>query len=84
MQSMSPVDEVRDFVAKNYLAPARERGAAFVTIRVRDVESALWLRNRWPLVHAALTTRRFLEAHGVELAYVDGSAQRATYTFKLF
>lgn len=79
---MSPVDEVRDFVARNYLVPAIERGAAFVTIKLRDVEATLRLGNRWPLVHAALTGRKFQEAHRLKLVGVDGLAQNATYTSK--
>lgn len=85
---MNHSDQVREFVRKNYVAPARLTGAETVSVRVGEVHRALrWDLKRVPQVCSALSTRKFLNSANVELIEKKGppSGQSTTveFTFRL-
>ncbi|MBM2826817.1 MAG: hypothetical protein HW403_881 [Dehalococcoidia bacterium] len=71
-QIRSVSDEVRAYTLQRIIMPARQGGTLQVEIKVRDVHNALGLRNRFPLVCSALTSRPFAELAGVRLVKSEG------------
>lgn len=81
----SLADRIREFVARHYVAPARERGDSTVTIVVGEVHREMGLKQRHPAIIAALRARVFSEAHGVRRREVKGPGQssRTVFAFEL-
>jgi len=75
-------DQVRDYVYRNYIVPARESKTALVTVTAGDVHRALKFDSRrMPLVCAALDTAKFERQYGVRLLQRSGSGHGPTATF---
>jgi len=83
---MNTSDQVRAFAEKHYLVPARQRRERSVRIVVGEVQRALGLQQRTPLVCAALRSQKFLRQAGVELAQVEGPpsgmSPKVAFTFR--
>lgn len=69
---MNRADEIREFVLKNYVKPARERGEAEIAIRAGDVHKAMGLKDAMPAVASALGADKFQGFAGVELVKREG------------
>jgi hypothetical protein len=81
---MTDSDQVRDYVKKNCIAPARRSGSKTVTVRAGDVHKALnWDLTKVPQVCSALSTRKFRSLANVELIQRKGppSGQSTTVEF---
>ena len=76
-------DRIRSFVNKEYVEPARRRGESSVTVRAGDVHRALGLKNRVPLVCSALRGKKFLDAHGLRIAGVEGPPSEQSTTVEI-
>jgi len=59
--AVKDADRIRQFVLEQYIEPAREDGREHVDVLVRDVNSALGLKEGWPNICQALTGRKFLD-----------------------
>ena len=70
---ISGTDRVRQFVAEQYVRPARSRGKGSFTVVIGDVHHSLGFRNRVNLVSTALRSSRFLQENHVLLKQIDGS-----------
>ncbi|MDD1751138.1 MAG: hypothetical protein LUO89_14850 [Methanothrix sp.] len=58
-QSRSLADEIRDFVSKNYVQPARLRGARKLTVEIREIHRQMGLTQRYAAIQAALRGKEF-------------------------
>jgi hypothetical protein len=83
-------DQVRDYVKRFYLEPARNEGKELLRVKTGDVHTNLGWNgqlNRFPIICQALETRRFLRENDLELVKRDGppSGRSSTvvYTFRL-
>ena len=74
-------DQVRDYVYRNYIVPARENNTASVTVTAGDVHRALKFYRRMSLVCAALNTTKFERQYGIRLLERTGSGHGPTATF---
>ena len=76
-------DRVREYAVAAYVEPARARHETRVCILVRDIQKALRLNNRTPLVCQALRGNKFLEENHLEIEKVEGppSGQSTTVRF---
>jgi hypothetical protein len=81
--STSDSDLVRQHASKVYLRDARRRGESTFSVTVGPVHKVLGLRNRVPLVCAALTSKKFLAENGLKLISRTGppSGQSTTVTY---
>jgi hypothetical protein len=68
----SKADLIRDYVRREYVEPARKRGDSSLRIVAGDVQRALRLENRIPLVCSALSGKKFLEQNQLILNRRDG------------
>jgi len=78
-------DAVRKYVKQRYINPARMKKDGRVTFTAEDIEKAMGLGNKYPLICSALDTQKFLEFARVQLIRREGAAQGATakWTFKV-
>ena len=74
-------DQVRDYVYRNYIVPARKIKTASVTVTAGDVHRALKFYRRMSLVCAALNTAKFERQYGIRLLQRSGSGHGPTATF---
>ncbi|HEV2731042.1 MAG TPA: hypothetical protein VGV15_13500 [Terriglobales bacterium] len=75
-------DQVRHYVYRNYIVPAREKKIASFTVTAGDVHQALKFDSRrMSLVCAALNTAKFERQYGVRLLQRSGSGHGPTATF---
>ena len=76
-------DIIRNHVRESYLKPAVRRGERVFTVNAGAIHRSLGLRNRVPLVCAALRSRKFLDENGLRLISKTGppSGQSTTVTF---
>jgi len=81
--SLSDSDLVRQHACDEYIAVARRRGDKTFSINVGAVHRALALKNRVPLVCAALGSKKFLTEHHLRLIAKTGppSGQSTTVTY---
>jgi hypothetical protein len=75
--------QVRQFVAEQYVRPARSRGDRTFTVVAGDVHRTLGFRNRVPLVCTALKSNKFLQENHVLLKQIDGPPSGLSTTVKL-
>lgn len=82
---MRLADQIRRFVATEYIQPARTRGQKTVTIRAGDVHSAMGLSHRHPAVCSALRAKQMELDNYVVLVGTQGPEQGANvyFTFQL-
>src|SRR5665213_1526572 len=72
MQATTDADRVRQYSSKNYVEPARVRGESTIRIVAGEVQKAVHLSNRVPLVCQALKSHKFLDENGLVLEKWDG------------
>lgn len=84
METDSPTELVREFARRNYIEPARLRGDSRVEIIAGDVEKAVHLSQRTPLVCQALKSRKFLKQNGLLLEKWEGPPSGLSTTVKFF
>jgi hypothetical protein len=87
---MSASDQVREYVKRFCLEPARSEGKELFRIKTGDIHKNLgWMDrlNRFPIICQALETRKFLKENGLELVKREGppSGRSSTvvYTFRI-
>jgi hypothetical protein len=82
----SDSDLVRHHASEVYLAAARRRREATISVNVGAVHKALGLSNRVPLVCAALGSKKFLTENGLRLISKTGPpsglSTTVTYTYE--
>ena len=78
-------DAVRKYVKQRYINTARMKKNGRVTFTAEEIEKAMGLGNKYPLICSALDTQKFIEFARVELIRREGAAQGATakWTFKV-
>lgn len=79
----SKADQIRDFVLRHYIEPARKRGEKFVTVPVGEVHNELGLKNRIPLVISAITARKFLKQHSLSVHHTEGPPSGQSTTVRI-
>jgi hypothetical protein len=83
---MRLTDEIREYVCKNYIEPARERGQKEITIRAGDIHNEMGLVSRMPAVCSALGSKMD-KICNVEILKIDAppSGQGANFyvTYKI-
>ena len=65
-------DEIRDYSAKTFVVPARQKGQKRFSIRVGDVVRELRLYRSIPAVCSALKTQEFQRANHLKLVDATG------------
>ena len=82
---MRPPDQVRQYAFDHYITPTRAKSQRTVTIRVRDIHSALHFSRRAALVCSALGSLAFERQYGVTLQSRDGPSfgMSTSFTFKV-
>ena len=71
---MSQPDEIREFVYREYIEPARKKGLTEITIRAGDVHDKMGLANRMPAVIGAIETNIFKKKYELTEIRRNGSA----------
>jgi hypothetical protein len=80
-------DRVREYALREYIEPARRHGEITVRIVAGEVQKALGLHNRSPLVCNALRSRKLLEDNHLVLVKAEGPpggmSTTMTFTYRL-
>ena len=79
---MNKTDLVRDWARKHCVEPARLRGDSTVQIIAGEVQKAVRLNNRAPLVCQALRSPKFLEENRLVLEKWEGPPSGMSTTVK--
>ena len=79
-EKMSQADEIRDFVQRDYIEPARREGKSQITIRAGDVDRKMRL-GRVPNVNQVLGGMIIERLCGVRLLSKEGTHQSTTMTY---
>jgi hypothetical protein len=72
VQAKTDSDRVREFARREYIEPARARHESSVRIVAGNVQKAVRLNNRVPLVCQALKSSKFLDENHLVLEKWDG------------
>jgi hypothetical protein len=72
--SKSVSDAVRKYATDTHVRPTLRRGGRTLSISVSEVQKAVALRNRVPLVCQALESDKFLKANKLKLISKTGPA----------
>lgn len=72
---MTLVDQIREFVERRYVVPARKAGSPTVTITAGDVHREMHLKSRAPAVCAALKSKILQQQCAMVLVSWDGPPQ---------
>jgi hypothetical protein len=78
---MTCSEEVRDYVVKQYISPARNNGQESVQIRAGTVHNELHWTGRVPSVCQTLGSRKFQDEAGVELVSRSRPGPSTTVVF---
>jgi hypothetical protein len=80
---LTHTDRVREYARREYIDPARSRRQSTVRVVAGEVQKAVRLTNRVPLVCQALKSTKFLTENHLILEKVEGppSGMRTTVTF---
>lgn len=81
---MKPTDRVREYARREYVEPARQRGDSTIQIVAGEVQKAVHLINRTPLVCQALRSRKFAEDNRLILEKWEGPPSGMGTTVKFF
>ena len=81
-EHMSLADDIRQYVAKRYIEPARREGRSAVSIRAGDVHKAMGLIRRVPAVCDAMRAEKFMDMANVKVESITGPKQSTTTTFR--
>jgi hypothetical protein len=79
---MTQADKIREFALDHYVAPARARGLALVTIRAGDIHREMKLANAMPAVCSAIGSNRFKQIAQVRSINRTGPANGANVYFE--
>jgi 5-methylcytosine-specific restriction enzyme B len=71
-------DQIRHYVLKNSIEPARQRGDSTVHVNANAVHSALGLHSRFPAICSALDSDKFLNYARVTLVSRSGPQQSSS------
>lgn len=74
-------EQIRAFVLKEYVAPARSAGAQQVTVKVGDVHRAMGLEAAMPAVCSALGGQKFWDLAQVRQLSREGPEQSSSVVF---
>ena len=77
-------DDIREYSAKTFVIPARERGQERFSIRVGDVVRELRLYRSIPAVCSALKTKEFRRANGLRLVDETGPSKSRLSTTTVY
>ena len=82
---MSQADDIRTFIGRNFIQPARRRGESKITIVSGDVHDRMGLHSRMPNVCQVLDGIILQNQYDIKLINRSGPQQSSTvqYTFKL-
>lgn len=85
---MRPADEIRSYVLRRYIEPARRRGVSGVRVIAGEVLKGLGYEpGRAPAVCSALKTKKFLAENHLALERSEGPAKMQSvtvaYTYRL-
>jgi hypothetical protein len=80
--TQSLADEIREFLVRQYVMPAREQGHSTIEIRAGDVHRDMQLVSQMPSVCAALDAKKFARALGLELIDRQGPSRGANVFFR--
>jgi hypothetical protein len=75
---MTHADQIREYVLKTYIIPARQSGNSMATVHAKEIHAALGFGNRMPLVCGALDADKFLDYAQVTLVRRTGPKQGST------
>jgi len=79
--------DIRSFVSKEYVEPARRKGERRIKVVAGDVHRALNLKNRVPSVCQVLDSRKFCEENRLEIEErsgpPSGMGTRMVYVYRL-
>jgi len=75
-------DQIRAYVNKAFIEPARRAGKADILIVASDVHADLKLDNRMPAVCSALDAKKFQNEYRVILGSRRGPRQGSTVTWR--
>ncbi len=75
---MATADDVREYVLKTYIKPARQSRERTVSFTALDVHKGMGLQGRMPLVCAAIDANKFLDFASVVLTGREGPKQSST------
>lgn len=78
----SQADQIRQFVLREYVEPARRNGETSVAVISGDVHRRMALENAMPAVCSALDRRKFADLASVKLADRSGPAHSSTVRFQ--
>lgn len=80
-------DRVREYARREYIEPARARRQSTVRVVVGEVQKAVHLTNRVPLVCQALKSRKFLTENHLILEKWEGPpsgiSTTVTFTYRI-
>jgi 5-methylcytosine-specific restriction protein B len=74
-------DEIREFVYKEYIEPARKQSKKIIAIRAGDVHDKMGFSNRMPAVCGALGTNKFENKYHVKCIKKEGPSNGANALF---
>ena len=75
---MATANEVREYVLKEFIEPARKQGKNTVSFTSSDVHKGMNLVQRYPLVCSAIDADKFLDYAKVNLVKREGPKQSST------
>ena len=84
-QIAPPSEQVRDYVKRKYVDPAKKAGKKSLSLRAGDIHRELGFTRRIPVVCSALRSRKFQKKCDIKLSYIDGhnNTTAATFTYRL-
>jgi 5-methylcytosine-specific restriction protein B len=78
---MGLADDIRAFVIRVYIEPARRTGERIVPIRAGDVHREMGLKSRMPAVAGAIGAKKFEDLAKVKLISREGPHMGANLIF---
>lgn len=75
-------DQIRSYVNKAFLEPARRAGQTSFQVTAGDVHADLKLENRMPAICSALDAKKFEDQYRVVLSTRSGPKQSSTSTWR--
>ena len=78
-------DEIREFVFKEFIEPARKQSKKTAVIRAGDIHSKMGLSDRMPAVCAALGSEKFEKQYNIKRIKLEGPIHgaNALFTFEI-
>lgn len=78
---MKQADQIREFVNRNWIIPAKARGLTTLTLTAGEIHKAMDLHNAMPAVVGAIDTRAFIQLTAVLVVQRTGPHQSSTVTW---